>query len=93
MATATLGGSHPVLFGTVPVSMFTAFRCFTGDCSDKEGLPLTLLLAEEFGHLFLLAYVVSYVLVAMGIFNVILAVPCLLSWSLFSFDRLYRGLP
>ena len=95
LATTSLGPSHPVLFGTVPVSMFTAFRCYTGDCSDREGFPLTVLLAQEFGTAFVLCYVVSYMLVTMGIFNVILAVPCLFSrpglgWDVFvvSFERL-----
>ena len=94
LATTSLGPSHPVLFGTVPVSMFTAFRCYTGDCSDREGFPLTVLLAQEFGTAFVLCYVVSYMLVTMGIFNVILAVPCLFSrpglkWDVFvvSFEK------
>ena len=49
-------------------------RCYTGDCVNDEGKPLTHLLAELFGYPFILSYVVSYMLVAMGIFNVILAV-------------------
>ncbi|CAE7478230.1 Catsper1 [Symbiodinium sp. CCMP2592] len=74
LATALYGRSHPEQFGTVPAAMFTAFRCYTGDCSDREGFPLTVLLAEEFGSMYVLGYVVSYMLVTMGIFNVILAI-------------------
>ena len=69
-ATALYGHTH-THFGTVLVAMFTAFRCYTGDCSDREGFPLTVLLAEEFGSMYVHGYVVSYMLVSMGIFNVI----------------------
>lgn len=41
--------------------------------SDK-GYPIHSLLASEFGHVFVFGYVVSYMLVSMGIFNVILGV-------------------
>eukprot|EP00435_Cladocopium_sp_Y103_P043714 s1710_g12.t1 len=61
-------------FKTLPVTMFTAFRCFTGECVNSQGFSLTALLSQEYGLLFGLAYVASYMLVAMGIFNVILAV-------------------
>lgn len=61
-------------FKTLPVTMFTAFRCFTGECVNSQGFSLTAILAQEYGLLFGLAYVASYMLVAMGIFNVILAV-------------------
>ncbi|CAJ1422126.1 unnamed protein product [Effrenium voratum] len=61
-------------FASVPDSMFTAFRCFTGDCNSDSGQPIASLLAAEYGIPFILCFVVSYMLVAMGIFNVILAV-------------------
>ncbi|CAK9114756.1 Multidrug resistance-associated protein 5 (ATP-binding cassette sub-family C member 5) (Multi-specific organic anion transporter C) (MOAT-C) (SMRP) (pABC11) [Durusdinium trenchii] len=54
--------------------MFTAFRCFTGDCVDELGHSLTSKLSQEFGVIFVLGYIASYMLVTMGIFNVILAV-------------------
>eukprot|EP00435_Cladocopium_sp_Y103_P027191 s2181_g6.t1 len=54
--------------------MFTAFRCFTGECVNEAGQPIHYMLAAEFGSTFVLAYVASYMLVTMGIFNVILAV-------------------
>jgi len=61
-------------FYNLPMSMFTAFRCFTGDCVTDQGFPLTFLLSDEFGLTFAACYIVSYMLVSMGIFNVILAV-------------------
>lgn len=62
------------LFRSVPSTMFTAFRCYSGECISEDGLPVALLLADEFGLVFVLLYVAGYMLVTMGIFNVILAV-------------------
>ena len=80
-ATMIIGGEERVVedgleiyFRNIPASMFTAFRCFTGECVDTAGRPLPFLLAQKFGVAFVLSYVVSYMLVTMGIFNVILAV-------------------
>lgn len=61
-------------FYNIPTTMFTAFRCFTGDCVNDQGHSLTSVLSREFGFLFVLGYIASYMLVTMGIFNVILAV-------------------
>eukprot|EP00437_Effrenium_voratum_P053057 CAMPEP_0181535792 /NCGR_PEP_ID=MMETSP1110-20121109/74461_1 /TAXON_ID=174948 /ORGANISM="Symbiodinium sp., Strain CCMP421" /LENGTH=308 /DNA_ID=CAMNT_0023667229 /DNA_START=46 /DNA_END=973 /DNA_ORIENTATION=- len=61
-------------FRNLPVSMFTSFRCFTGECTNDLGYPITSLLAERMGLPFIMGYVMSYMLVSMGIFNVILAV-------------------
>ncbi|CAE7199958.1 rlmN, partial [Symbiodinium pilosum] len=61
-------------FDTVPQSMFTAFLCFAGECIDRSGRPIPTLMAEAYGLPFVMGYVVSYMLVSMGIFNVILAV-------------------
>ncbi|CAE7331812.1 Cacna1c [Symbiodinium sp. CCMP2456] len=62
------------LFADLPQSMFTAFRCYSGECMSARGEPIQVLLAEKFGFLFVFCYVVTYMLVALGIFNVILAV-------------------
>eukprot|EP00439_Symbiodinium_sp_Y106_P026351 s2486_g3.t1 len=80
-ATITLG-ANPIdgedglhrYFANIPESMFTAFRCFTGECISDAGRPIQALLAEKFGLAFVLPYVACYMLVTMGIFNVILAV-------------------
>lgn len=45
---------------------------------NEAGQPITHMLAAQFGLPFILAYVASYMLVTMGIFNVILAVPWLI---------------
>ncbi|CAJ1452533.1 unnamed protein product, partial [Effrenium voratum] len=60
-------------FENIPSSMFTAFRCFCGECNSVQGTPIHAMLAEEFGIIFVAGYVISYMLVTMGIFNVILA--------------------
>ena len=57
-------------FRTVPDSMFTAFRCFTGDCNSDSGAPIASLLAATYGVPFIFGFVSSYLLVALGIFNV-----------------------
>ena len=61
-------------FITIPDSMFTCFRCFTGECVNDEGQPIHSILKEEFGFVFVFGYVASFMLVSLGIFNVILAV-------------------
>ncbi|CAK9056015.1 unnamed protein product [Durusdinium trenchii] len=61
-------------FDTIPATMFTAFRCFNGECVTEHGHAIPFMLSERFGLPFQLAYVASYMLVTMGIFNVILAV-------------------
>ncbi|CAE7720749.1 Cacna1c [Symbiodinium sp. CCMP2456] len=80
-ATMTIGSSDITVdlglnqyFNNIPNSMFTAFRCFTGECVSDDGRPIHSLLASRFGVLFKAGYVASYMLVTMGIFNVILAV-------------------
>ncbi|CAJ1335271.1 unnamed protein product [Effrenium voratum] len=80
-ATMTFGSDQRTIdvglvvhFETIPQSMFTAFLCFAGECIDRSGRPIPSLMANEFGLPFVMGYVVSYMLVSMGIFNVILAV-------------------
>ena len=80
-ATITIGTSKAAqdlelasFFENIPASMFTAFRCFTGECVNNEGRPIHSILAQLMGWPFIFAYVASYMLVTMGIFNVILAV-------------------
>ncbi|CAE7661770.1 Cacna1c [Symbiodinium microadriaticum] len=80
-AAMTIGNSEEVakigldgFFYNIPASMYTAFRCFTGECTTNDGAPIHSLLADVFGLPFIACYVVSYMLVTMGIFNLILAV-------------------
>jgi len=67
-----LGYQH--LFYNLPISMFTTFRCLSGQCDSDTGAPMPSILAAEFGTPFVFGYVISYMLVTMGISNVILAV-------------------
>eukprot|EP00439_Symbiodinium_sp_Y106_P082137 s164_g21.t1 len=48
--------------------------CLLNECVTKNGESITSILAEKYGVSFVLSFVVSYMLVTMGIFNVILAV-------------------
>lgn len=80
-ATMTIGSDQRtsdlgllIHFETIPQAMFMAFLCFSGECIDRSGRPIHTLIANEFGIPFVMCYVVSYMLVSMGIFNVILAV-------------------
>ena len=75
-ATIAIGrGTHEdsvrPLFINVPQSMFTAFRCFSGECITEGGAPIAPLLVNEFGALFVLGYVSSYMLITMGAWAVI----------------------
>lgn len=80
-ATMTIGSSRKTIemglqryFLTIPDSMFTCFRCFTGECVNDSGQPIHAMLADAFGPIFVFPYVASFMLVSLGIFNVILAV-------------------
>lgn len=61
-------------FGSVPRCMFTAFRCFTGDCSDTAGISMVPVLSETFGYRFTLPYTMCSMLITFGIFNLIIAI-------------------
>lgn len=65
---------HAAYFISIPTAMFTAFRCYTGECVTDEGYSITSKLGFDFGLPFIFGYVISYMLVTLGIFNVILAV-------------------
>jgi len=62
------------IFSSVPIAMFTTFRCFVGDCITSEGHPIAKLLFDAHGWLFVFGYVVSFMVVTFGIFNVIIAI-------------------
>jgi len=59
-------------FRSVPWAMFTLFICFTGGCSASDGTPLQVHLAEEFGLVFMVVYIVVFLFVTIGIFNLML---------------------
>ncbi|CAK9054456.1 unnamed protein product [Durusdinium trenchii] len=82
LANLTMGSSDALMqrdltpyFYNIPAAMFTTFRCTaTGECVTEAGISIPTALAKEFGWPFVLGYVASYMLVTMGISNVILAV-------------------
>ena len=61
-------------FETVPRAMFTSFRCFTDGCSSYEGAPLQEILFRDWGFGFMLVYILLFLFVTIGIFNLIMAV-------------------
>eukprot|EP00930_Biecheleria_cincta_P084279 TRINITY_DN73771_c0_g1_i1.p1 TRINITY_DN73771_c0_g1~~TRINITY_DN73771_c0_g1_i1.p1 ORF type:complete len:628 (+),score=120.33 TRINITY_DN73771_c0_g1_i1:32-1885(+) len=61
-------------FRSLDASMFTVFRCITGDCTKKDGRPLAEEMREQVGELFSLAYVLITVCVTIGVFNLITAI-------------------
>jgi hypothetical protein len=70
----SIAKSDFVEFETVPQSMFTIFRCFTDGCAAYNGTPLSETLREEHGVIFVLAYILTIMLVTFGLFNLIMAV-------------------
>eukprot|EP00928_Gymnodinium_smaydae_P024663 TRINITY_DN19893_c0_g3_i1.p1 TRINITY_DN19893_c0_g3~~TRINITY_DN19893_c0_g3_i1.p1 ORF type:complete len:737 (-),score=90.19 TRINITY_DN19893_c0_g3_i1:36-1925(-) len=52
----------------------TILRCFVGDCSYPDGLPIEPCLTELFGPTFVVFYSLVYLFVLFGIFNMIAAV-------------------
>mmetsp|Transcript_2119 Transcript_2119/g.6029 ORF Transcript_2119/g.6029 Transcript_2119/m.6029 type:complete len:646 (-) Transcript_2119:160-2097(-) len=60
-------------FTSVTLSMFTLFRCFTGDCSCYDGLPLSYILYAQYGEVSIVVYWVLVMVVTLGLFNVMIA--------------------
>jgi len=62
------------LFGTVWRCMFTLFRCFVGDgCDTTSGIPLMPILWDMYGGFLLVGYVVCFLFLTFGLFNLIMA--------------------
>lgn len=61
-------------FSSVPAAMFTWFRCFTDGCAAYDGTPLQEKLRHEFGGIFMVVYILLFLFVTIGIFNLIMAV-------------------
>jgi len=70
----TSGDEFEILFSSVPTSMFTIFRCFTDSCTAADGTPLPLHMQDAYGWWFSAVYVVCFLFVTFGIFNLIIAV-------------------
>jgi hypothetical protein len=61
-------------FESVPRSMFTLFRCFTDGCTAYDGTPLQVHLFQYYGAAFMFPYMLVFLFVTMGIFNLIMAI-------------------
>merc|ERR1719271_348064 len=61
-------------FESVPRSMFTLFRCFTDGCTAYDGTPLQVHLFNYYGAFFMIPYMLVFLFVTMGIFNLIMAI-------------------
>lgn len=61
-------------FGTVPASMFSVFRCFTDGCNAMDGSPLHERLRLQYGAFFMVPYILIFLVVNFGVFNLIVAV-------------------
>ena len=69
-----LVGGEMEEFKNMHNSMFTLFRCFTDGCADYDGAPLAERLRSRYGMPFTVGYVCVTMLVAIGIFNMIMAI-------------------
>jgi len=69
-----LVGSEHLEFETLPAAMFTLFRCFTDGCSATDGTPLHENLRVRYGGVFMIFYILIFLFVTIGIFNLIMAI-------------------
>eukprot|EP00933_Yihiella_yeosuensis_P025887 TRINITY_DN20074_c0_g1_i1.p1 TRINITY_DN20074_c0_g1~~TRINITY_DN20074_c0_g1_i1.p1 ORF type:complete len:472 (+),score=45.82 TRINITY_DN20074_c0_g1_i1:168-1418(+) len=61
-------------FADIPSATFTIFRCLTDGCDSYDGSPLTETLRSKYGFGFTIFYMLVYLFVTIGIFNLIMAV-------------------
>merc|ERR1711957_1089410 len=63
-------------FDSVPLSMFTIFRCAFGDCNTGDGLPIPALIVESdsYGAPYAMLYCAFVFFVTIGLFNIISAI-------------------
>eukprot|EP00931_Biecheleriopsis_adriatica_P101482 TRINITY_DN7660_c0_g1_i6.p1 TRINITY_DN7660_c0_g1~~TRINITY_DN7660_c0_g1_i6.p1 ORF type:complete len:653 (+),score=91.69 TRINITY_DN7660_c0_g1_i6:30-1988(+) len=74
IAAKQLLGSREPEFETVPAAMFTLFRCFTEGCVAYDGTPLTERLRHKYGSMFLAPYLILFMGISLGVFNLVTAV-------------------
>mmetsp|Transcript_55299 Transcript_55299/g.109858 ORF Transcript_55299/g.109858 Transcript_55299/m.109858 type:complete len:653 (+) Transcript_55299:123-2081(+) len=61
-------------FSSVPMAMYTLFRCSFGECNTRIGTPLFEHVATTHGRMWTLVYCVFLFIVVIGLFNVISAI-------------------
>jgi len=54
--------------------MFTLFRCFTDGCAAVDGSPLAAHLNDQLGWSFMVLYILVFLFVTIGLFNLIMAI-------------------
>jgi len=69
----TLMGEDEPELGTVPNAMMTAFRCYTDGCTTYSGTPLQARLFATYGGVFMVLYILSFMFITVGVFNLIMA--------------------
>jgi hypothetical protein len=61
-------------FSTLMSAMFSLFRCFTDGCVAYNGTPLQERLRYDYGPPMMFAYILVFLFVTIGIFNLIMAI-------------------
>eukprot|EP00929_Paragymnodinium_shiwhaense_P101266 TRINITY_DN6421_c0_g4_i1.p1 TRINITY_DN6421_c0_g4~~TRINITY_DN6421_c0_g4_i1.p1 ORF type:complete len:846 (+),score=238.92 TRINITY_DN6421_c0_g4_i1:173-2710(+) len=61
-------------FSTLPAAMFSLFRCFTDGCVAYNGTPLQERLRFDYGMVWMIGYILVFLFVTIGIFNLIMAI-------------------
>jgi len=61
-------------FSTLQASMFSLFRCFTDGCVAYDGTPLAERLRFDYGAVWMVVYILLFLFVTIGIFNLIMAI-------------------
>ncbi|CAK9061789.1 unnamed protein product [Durusdinium trenchii] len=74
VAAKNVFGQEEPEFETVPAAMFTLFRCFTDGCESYDGKPLMERMRPKYGVLLVVSYVCMFMLVCLGVFNLIMAI-------------------
>jgi len=69
-----LVGDEVIEFSNVPAAMFSVFRCFTDGCSGYTGTPLHESLRRDYGAVFMVGYILMFLVVTVGVFNLIMAI-------------------
>eukprot|EP00929_Paragymnodinium_shiwhaense_P101267 TRINITY_DN6421_c0_g5_i1.p1 TRINITY_DN6421_c0_g5~~TRINITY_DN6421_c0_g5_i1.p1 ORF type:complete len:864 (+),score=199.01 TRINITY_DN6421_c0_g5_i1:158-2749(+) len=61
-------------FSSLSAAMFSLFRCFTDGCVAYNGTPLQERLRFDYGIVWMLSYILVFLFVTIGIFNLIMAI-------------------
>eukprot|EP00928_Gymnodinium_smaydae_P065815 TRINITY_DN48901_c0_g1_i1.p1 TRINITY_DN48901_c0_g1~~TRINITY_DN48901_c0_g1_i1.p1 ORF type:complete len:671 (-),score=92.79 TRINITY_DN48901_c0_g1_i1:478-2490(-) len=64
---------HELEFSTLTKAMFTIFRCVTDGCTAFDGTPLQERLRGSYGAIFMISYMLMFLVIVFGLFNLIMA--------------------